>query len=31
MKKMTAEERTKLGRQAAIARWSKKEGKSESR
>jgi hypothetical protein len=31
MKKMTAEERTNLGRQAAKARWTKKEGKSESR
>jgi len=31
MKKMTPEERTKLGRQAAIARWDRKKGKSESR
>ena len=30
MKKMTAEERTKLAQQAAQARWGKKEGKGES-
>lgn len=30
MKNMTAEERTKLARQAASARWDKKKGKSES-
>ena len=31
MKRMTAEERTELARQAANARWRKQEGKSESR
>ena len=30
MKKMTAEDRTKLARQAASARWDKEKGKSES-
>jgi hypothetical protein len=30
-KNMTAEERTKLARLAAKARWDKKKGKSESR
>jgi hypothetical protein len=31
MKKMTAEQRTKLAQQAANARWNKEKGKSESR
>ena len=31
MRRMTAEERTDLARQAANARWEKKKGKSESR
>ena len=31
IKTMTPEERTKFARQAAQARWTKKEGKSESR
>ena len=31
MKGMTAEERTKLARQAANVRWNKEKGKSESR
>jgi hypothetical protein len=30
MKKMTAEQRTKLAQQAASARWTKEKGKSES-
>ena len=30
MEKMTAEERTKLARQAANARWTQEKGKSES-
>ena len=31
LKTMTAEELTRIARQAAQARWAKKEGKSESR
>jgi hypothetical protein len=31
LKTMTAEERTRIARLAANARWTKKEGKSESR
>jgi hypothetical protein len=30
MKKLTAEQRTKLAQQAASARWNKEKGKSES-
>jgi hypothetical protein len=30
MKKMTAEQRTKLAQQAASARWNKEKGKDES-
>jgi hypothetical protein len=30
MKKMTAEQRTKLAQQAASARWNKEKGKNES-